>query len=803
MGELDRNKPSTDLSNHPAGFRALIRQWNCWSIGIRDADGNKTPAVYHVDPTAKTWKADNAWTTYEKAVVIRDKLIEQGIDANLMFALFKTEFKVGDVDPAGADGQLRDDQQELLDHYRTEHPTLIVPSWSGGHNRHLYFNDPNNQLPKIGPNKVKNGLSPCEIKGDIIFVTGKVDHAHFIAMPDQHLIDICKEAKRSATTPKQPSGGSKDLPDNPPPPPPALMTDQITVYRSGTPRPRDYAKAQSIVNEFRLRNMALCTNNDEFLEIAFILKSVGFSNAETIRELDIDAAIEGRTFKDTATRVRSIKPTQSQINHFIKFAIERGVLPADYPFVKSSEPSRKITLYKQNGNLRNWTSAVNQLGIKFRYHELQGEQIKLPKGEWHRLTDEMLFKVQHDYVSNHCNLWTKSGPIAFEPPHSIRREAALGLAHGADPYNPTREWLQTIQAKEDWSAIDTILSCYKLDPFGRLQSAGYSPGSIKEHGRHGLSGMLTQVVRRTMWPGSIADTFFVLVGPQGCGKGLLLKTLLPPKSIDQGKLIPNDAFIGECRLSDERADWYRNRQASIGEVTELIGLSRPGNERLKAIISATHDNHEQKYKSFADLIPKHYILFGSTNDLNFKPLDPTGDRRFYPLDIGFIDENGKLKVATILLEVINDDVRRRAFGHALWLVNNGYTATANDWPEAVQNCRDHLCGQSAKRYPEIEIALAAIANGDIDRERLEMQHLLMHIPSPAEIREYGLPFDPPTYPTQHVTWMRLLTGQYPHLARLHRDKVKFVATEHLGWEFHSEKRQRLGLTRCRGWLIPR
>ena len=478
------------------------------------------------------------------------------------------------------------------------------------------------------------------------------------------------------------------------------------------------------------------------------------------------------------------------------------------------------------GSSRGFMWCLERLGIQVRANELVGIgiEVKLPGKGWQELQDEIQQVVAIDYVAAKCVRKAMHGWTPFEINEQKIRGVFLLLSTRQPPVNETRNWLKSIDRKyikDDISGIDEYIACYKIDGYGRLADGGYTKEQIREYYRAGFILKMATWILRSLFPGCLVDKFVVAVGERACGKGIAMQLELPPEHIcpKTGRITPNKAFKDNCHLSSDRTHFYHNRTCSLGEVTELVGFSKPGNEKLKAIISATHDHVEMKYRNYSQSIPKSYGLVGTTNNRNFKPADGEGDRRTFVLDLGYGFAGGRRVTRIEIPKVLTNEWRLRAVGYILWLIEQGYCADTKDWSPIVEEMREFLVGQSSKHYPRIEQALIDIADGMADTqrvinglptikrewERYGYQDLTSTIAGgDTQIRREGLPFNPDRWPQNLPTWMRLLTLHDKGLVDRHgADTIKLVATEHLGWTWHAEPKSGHGWNKpCRNWLIP-
>lgn len=132
---------------------------------------------------------------------------------------------------------------------------------------------------------------------------------------------------------------------------------------------------------------------------------------------------------------------------------------------------------------------------------------------------------------------------------------------------------------------------------------------------------LTAAVARALEGGIKFDYMTILAGDQGIGKSTLLATL--------GKEWFSDSlttFEGKEAAELIQGTW-------INEIGELTAMTKQETNAVKQFLSKTHDIYRAAYGRRTEKYPRRCVFFGTSNDDEFLK-DYTGNRRFWPVDVG-------------------------------------------------------------------------------------------------------------------------------------------------------------------------
>lgn len=133
----------------------------------------------------------------------------------------------------------------------------------------------------------------------------------------------------------------------------------------------------------------------------------------------------------------------------------------------------------------------------------------------------------------------------------------------------------------------------------------------------------TAAIARAMSPGCKYDNMLILSGPQGIGKSTLLDKMSLGWFNDSIR-----TFEGKDASELLQGVW-------LVEVSELDAFRRTDVARIKQFLSLRADRYRAAYGRHVKELPRCCVFFGTTNTTDFLQ-DTTGNRRFWPVDVGEI-----------------------------------------------------------------------------------------------------------------------------------------------------------------------
>lgn len=189
---------------------------------------------------------------------------------------------------------------------------------------------------------------------------------------------------------------------------------------------------------------------------------------------------------------------------------------------------------------------------------------------------------------------------------SQKVDDALALEFEKKKFHPIREYI----CAQKWDGIPRV-NTLLIDYFGAEDNA-YTRAAIRK--------TLAAAVARVFEPGIKFDTALILVGEQGTYKSTFVKKL--------GMEWFSDTFT----TVQGKESFEQIQGAWLIEMAELSGLKKAEVESIKHYISKREDMFRPAYGRTVETYKRQCVFFGTTNNKDFLR-DPTGNRRFMPIDV--------------------------------------------------------------------------------------------------------------------------------------------------------------------------
>lgn len=200
----------------------------------------------------------------------------------------------------------------------------------------------------------------------------------------------------------------------------------------------------------------------------------------------------------------------------------------------------------------------------------------------------------------------------------------LEVNYGLTSEKNINKAMNIVASENSYHPIVNFLENLKWDGIKRMDSLmiKYLGAEDNKYTREVMSLLMMAAIHRVYEPGCKFEIMVCLVGGQGVGKSSFFRLLA----------CKDEWFSDDLkRLDDDNV--YRKLQGHwIIEMAEMIAtVNARSIEDIKAFISRQKDNYKIPYETHPEDRPRQCIFVGTSNSLDFLPLDRSGNRRFAPV----------------------------------------------------------------------------------------------------------------------------------------------------------------------------
>mgnify|MGYP000777741266 FL=1 len=185
---------------------------------------------------------------------------------------------------------------------------------------------------------------------------------------------------------------------------------------------------------------------------------------------------------------------------------------------------------------------------------------------------------------------------------------AMNIVASENRYHPIRDYLEKLK----WDGqprIDNLLP-------------RYLGADCDDYTKEIMRLFMLAAIHRVYEPGCKFEIMVCLVGGQGAGKSTFFRFLAI-----------NDEWFSDDfkRMDDDNV--YRKMQGHwIIEMSEMMAtVNAKSIEDIKSFISRQKETYKIPYETHPEDRPRQCVFVGTSNNMDFLPLDRTGNRRFAPV----------------------------------------------------------------------------------------------------------------------------------------------------------------------------
>ena len=248
--------------------------------------------------------------------------------------------------------------------------------------------------------------------------------------------------------------------------------------------------------------------------------------------------------------------------------------------------------------------------------DLLGRDHAVDNLEAYELIDDINSNRSRDKIRATFFRETPRGPSPLRYGDSDWR-VALSAVKAATMVDTFGVWLESRPKWDGTKRIGTFLGDY----FGAADTPLNNWASAQ---------LVLGAVARTYSPGCKLDVSVILIGDQNIGKSSLLAELFPRNLRDKfGWFNDSLDLSASAKMQAEALE-----RRVLVECSELSGRSRADLDKLKAFLTRVEDGGQRAaYAAHPRQVLRMCTIVGSTNDIRSLPNDPTGLRRFAPVQL--------------------------------------------------------------------------------------------------------------------------------------------------------------------------
>ena len=240
-------------------------------------------------------------------------------------------------------------------------------------------------------------------------------------------------------------------------------------------------------------------------------------------------------------------------------------------------------------------------------------------------------------------------------------QKAISIIADCNKYHPIRDYLNSLE----WDGTERIR--YALTRFLGADESEYTYQCLRLF----MLGAISRVFK----PGCKFEVMLCLVGGQGAGKSTFFRLLA----------VKDEWFSDDLKKIDDD-NVYRKMQGHwIIEMSEMIATANAKSiEEIKSFISRAKETYKVPYETHPADRLRQCVFGGSSNTMDFLPLDRSGNRRFLPIMV---------HPERAAIHILEDEAASRAYLQQVWAEAmtiyraGGWKLTFS--PEMVRYLKEH------------------------------------------------------------------------------------------------------------------
>ena len=213
-------------------------------------------------------------------------------------------------------------------------------------------------------------------------------------------------------------------------------------------------------------------------------------------------------------------------------------------------------------------------------------------------------------------------------------QKAISIVADCNKYHPIRDYLNSLE----WDGTERIR--YALPRFLGAEESEYTYEALKLF----MLGAISRVFK----PGCKFEVMLCLVGGQGAGKSTFYRLLA----------VRDEWFSDDLKKLDDDNVYRKIQGHWIIEMSEMIATANAKSiEEIKSFLSRAKETYKVPYETHPADRLRQCVFGGTSNTMDFLPLDRSGNRRFLPVMVN--PERAEV-------HILEDEAASRAYIDLMW-----------------------------------------------------------------------------------------------------------------------------------------
>jgi hypothetical protein len=380
----------------------------------------------------------------------------------------------------------------------------------------------------------------------------------------------------------------------------------------------NYKLVQNIIQWCGSNNISLLDHYHDWLRVMFVLKNT-FSNEKH----GLDLFLQLSSFSYKYNMESCIKKWQENTPNNINNKVTMGTL-LYLAKLNGWRPSKNFHLGRRTILNCNVT-ALEENDIRLKYNELTHQLY------YSESNDSEVWELGNDYIEGKIRLDILE--------MSMRREEFDSFfKYIPKKFNPVKEFLTSLPG---WDGIDRFGELTSTLEIKNRNDAEISRKLLRRWLIGVINGLHNNPENEDNPSVSPNENLLILIGAQGIGKTRWIRKLMPDKWYSLFAEKPNMNF-------DDKDDKLLSCEKVIIAMDEMSPWlnNKTSNEQLKSFLSQKTFNIRVAYGRYNSVFYKIASIIGTSNH-NEIITDPTGSRRFWPIEIESANYNHSVDMAQL------------------------------------------------------------------------------------------------------------------------------------------------------------